>query len=173
MFGIIFGSGISGALMSKFGHYKTYPIIGSALLTLGVGLLSLIAPDSGQGQFIPFLLILGLGIGLIISISTVAAQNSVEMIDMGATTALINFCRTIGGVFGVTYFSLLFSHFLTQGLDAAVAAREIPNIAQLYSDGITKTFLYCIPFSGVAFISSLFLKQIALRKTMGTAPPPE
>ncbi len=102
MFGIIFGSGVSGALMSKFGHYKTYPIVGSALLTLGTGLLSLIGPDSGQAQFIPFLLILGLGVGMIISISTVAAQNSVDMIDMGATTALINFCRTIGGVFGVS-----------------------------------------------------------------------
>jgi hypothetical protein len=65
MFGIILASGGSGGAISKTGHYVTYPIVGSALLTLGNGLLYLMTPDSGQKEFIPFFLIIGIGLGFV------------------------------------------------------------------------------------------------------------
>jgi len=170
MLGLILASGISGGLVSKFGHYKTYPIIGCGVMTVGVGLLSLIEPGSGQSYFIPFLLIVGIGMGLVVSISTLAAQNCVDMLDLGATTATINFGRTIGGVFGVTYFSLIVKHMVDNSINAAIAAHHAPNIPQIYSDAITRTFLYNLPFGGVAFFVSFFLKQIPLRKTLASAP---
>ncbi len=101
MFGLIISSAVSGALVTKTGHYKAYPIIGSALMILGLGLLSLFKPDSGEEVFIPFLFIAGAGMGLIMSISTLAAQNQVDLIDMGVATSTVTFFRTIGGVFGV------------------------------------------------------------------------
>ena len=59
MFGLILASIVSGALVSKYGHYYTYPIVGGALLTLGSGLVKLFHPSSGQEHFIPILFVIG------------------------------------------------------------------------------------------------------------------
>ena len=96
MFGIILASVSSGAIVSRTGHYYTYPIVGSALLTIGSGLLKLFEHNSGQGHFIPIMFIGGLGVGFTIQLVLLAAQNSVEMKDLGVTTSTVIFFRTIG-----------------------------------------------------------------------------
>ena len=76
--GIMSASLTSGRLISKFGTYRKFPIIGSATVILAFALFSQIAVDTNRIWFGVWMFILGLGIGLVMPVLTLAAQNAVE-----------------------------------------------------------------------------------------------
>jgi MFS family permease len=127
-----------------------------------LGLISTFSKSSGQTQFIIFMAIEGIGIGFFSQISTVIAQNAVEIKDIATATATVQFFRTIGGVFGVTYGSLYEMQYVKSHTANLTGP---PDMAQIYSDAITNVFLYAIPFAGAGFILSFFVERVALRKT--------
>jgi MFS family permease len=151
-------------LASKFGKYKPYPIGGFILLALGSGLVSMMDKHSGQGYFIPFLLISGLGIGPVNQMSVLAAQNSVERKDIGTATATLTFTRTIGGVFGVAYLQILAQHY------TSVYSTQYSDLRDVYSHAYGRGFLLLVPWAGIGLIASCFLKHYALRTTRGPEP---
>jgi hypothetical protein len=109
MGGLVIASIGSGVLMTKTGRYWIFPVVGSILCTLGVFLLYLFDINSGQGQWIPILFIIGFGVGSSLQVLTVVAQNVVTPKDIAVATTLLNFFRTIGGSFGVAVFTGRFS----------------------------------------------------------------
>src|SRR5215470_11952166 len=50
MLGMLVTSVVSGRLISRFGRYKLYPILGTAAMTFGLGLLALLAVESNDWQ---------------------------------------------------------------------------------------------------------------------------
>src|SRR5712664_2642795 len=54
--------------------------------------------------------VLGAGMGFLMQITMLIAQNSVEMKDMGVGSACSTLFRTIGGSFGVSMVGAIFSH---------------------------------------------------------------
>lgn len=68
MLSLIVSSTLSGFLVSKTGHYKSFPIIGTIFLSIGLGLLSLLGINSNQGEKIGFLLLMGIGVGLVLQV---------------------------------------------------------------------------------------------------------
>ncbi len=112
---------------------------------------------SGQGYFIPFLLICGVGIGPVNQMSILAAQNSVEIKDIGTATATLTFTRTIGGVFGVAYMQILLQQFLLS------LSSTYTDMQDLYSHAFARTFLCMLPWAGIGFVASWCLKHVPLR----------
>ena len=110
MIGIMSGSVISGQFISKTGRYKIFPVLGAALLVLGLGLLSQVNADTSILQIDIYALLFGLGLGFNMQPLVLALQNSVPPKDMGVATASATFFRQMGGTLGTAVFlSVLFS----------------------------------------------------------------
>jgi EmrB/QacA subfamily drug resistance transporter len=189
----------TGQRISKTGKYRMYPIMGTFMLVIGLGLLSQLSEDSSWGMIWIALACLGVGIGLIMQVITLAVQNSVQTRDMGTATASVNFFRSMGGAMGVALFGAVLSNRLTGYLDRYVPAGAETGFkgghlnvspAQLralapdvhhaveraFSLAVTDVFMAAVPLAFIAFITSWFLKEVPLRRTVhredGAEVPP-
>jgi len=110
MIGIMGGSVVSGQLTMRTGHYKIFPVIGTALLTLSFFLMLTVDVDTGYPLLDLYFIMIGLGLGLCMQTLLIAVQNTVPAKDMGVATSSATFFRQMGGTLGVAVFlSLLFN----------------------------------------------------------------
>lgn len=110
MIGIMGGSVLSGQLTMRTGHYKIFPVIGTALLTLSFFLMLTVDVDTGYALLDLYFIMIGLGLGLCMQTLLIAVQNTVPAKDMGVATSSATFFRQMGGTLGVAVFlSLLFN----------------------------------------------------------------
>ncbi|MGI8868943.1 MAG: MDR family MFS transporter [Mycobacteriales bacterium] len=108
--GIMIGSIISGQLIARIGRYKVFPIIGTALMVVGVAMLSQVGADTPFWQTTICMLIFGLGLGNVMQPITLAVQNAMPPRDIGVATSSATFFRQMGGTLGTAVFlSVLFS----------------------------------------------------------------
>ncbi|MCO5308393.1 MAG: DHA2 family efflux MFS transporter permease subunit [Austwickia sp.] len=108
--GIMLASIVSGQLISRLGRYKVFPIIGTALMTLGAFLLSRIDVTVSMWYVSAAMAVFGLGLGNCMQPLTLAVQNAVDRRDMGVATSAATFFRQMGGTLGTAIFlSILFS----------------------------------------------------------------
>jgi EmrB/QacA subfamily drug resistance transporter len=110
VFGIMASSMIAGQITSRTGRYKIFPILGSALLVLGLALMSRVGAGTPLWQTDIYMLIFGAGLGMNMQTIVLAMQNAVHPKDMGVATAAVTFFRQVGGTLGTAVFlSILFS----------------------------------------------------------------
>ncbi|UNM16488.1 MFS transporter [Streptomyces formicae] len=124
MGGIVVASIVSGQLISRTGHYKVYPVLGSAVSAVGMWLLSRLETDTSRFEYSVWQAILGLGIGLVMPVLILAVQNSVPPADLGTATSANNYFRQIGGSVGAAVFGTLFADRLTDALADRLPAAE-------------------------------------------------
>ncbi|WP_040805316.1 MDR family MFS transporter [Nocardia concava] len=180
--GLFFTSILSGNIVGKTGHYKIFPILGCAIMAVGLYLMSTMGPGTGFWLMSLYMLILGLGVGLAMQVLTIAVQNSVPYSDLGTATSGVTFFRTIGSAFGTTVFGTLYSNQLRPHLASALMEtrvppesaqnpallRELPKeqsmpIVQAYADSIDFVFRWVVPVALLGFVVAFFLKQVKLR----------
>ncbi|KAJ2722912.1 hypothetical protein GGI07_002988 [Coemansia sp. Benny D115] len=191
--GIMLTSISSGFLVMKLGIYRPFMWGGTAVCTLGLGLLALLDRDSQLAQRICFLLVAGLGVGSFIQLSLIAGQASVEPKDMASTTAVLTFFRSIGSVFGMAVMqaimystlrgrirplNVLFPHLgwlFDESLDRPSVVHnpdislDVRNhIIDAYMHSLHLVFLAMIPFGALMFLSTLLL----VHKPLGRRLPP-
>ncbi len=109
--GIMVSSIVSGQLTSRTGHYKIFPVIGTAFITIALVLMSLIVTaDIPIWQLDLMMALLGLGLGQCMQTLVLAVQNAVPARDMGVATSSTTFFRQMGGTLGTAIFlSIVFS----------------------------------------------------------------
>ena len=108
--GIMLGSVISGQVISRTGRYKIFPVVGSALMIVGMVLLHFIGATTPYWQTGVCMLVFGLGLGNVLQPITLAVQNAMPPQDIGVATSSSTFFRQMGGALGVAIFlSVLFS----------------------------------------------------------------
>jgi EmrB/QacA subfamily drug resistance transporter len=137
--GLMVSSIASGQIISRTGHYRQFPIIGTALLSGGFFYLTFLKYDSSYWFIAGAMLLIGLGLGQLMQTLTIASQNSVGLQDMGVATSASTFFRQIGGTVGTAVLlSLLFTVFPsnikgsltdTPTLTAALDAALTPSVA--------------------------------------------
>ena len=120
--GLLVTSISSGRLITRTGHYKAYPVAGTALAAAGLYLLSRMGVRTSHLASSVYLLGLGLGLGLFLQVIVLIAQNSAARRDLGAATASVNFARQIGSSIGVALTEALFIHRLDGQLSAHLPA---------------------------------------------------
>jgi EmrB/QacA subfamily drug resistance transporter len=188
MAGLLTTSIISGRLVSRWGRYRIFPIVGTAVMTIGLYLLSRLGVDTGVWLSSLYMLVLGAGIGMSLQVLVVAVQNSVSYADLGAATGGATFFRSIGGSFGTAIFGAVFSNVLAGDLVAALHGLSLPPgvtaasgaspavLAHLppalhlgyitgYATALHTVFLVATPFGALAFLLSWTIKDIPLRTT--------
>ena len=197
MLGMLGASVISGRLVTRWGRYRIFPIVGTALMTLGAYLLSLIDASTNGWVLAVYMFVFGVGMGLIMQVLVVAVQNAVSYEDLGVATSSATFFRMIGGSFGTAVFgaiyAIVFTHTIAPTL-AKVPASVLRNFNPQtinpaildklkstaeglffytkYIDAVTHSvqvvFLVAVPISFVAFLLSFLLPEVELRKTVQT-----
>jgi EmrB/QacA subfamily drug resistance transporter len=191
MFGLLLTSVASGLLISRWGRYKVFPIFGTAVMTLGMYLLSMLAVDTKAIAYSFYMFVLGVGIGAVMQVLIIAVQNVVSYRDLGVATSGVTFFRSIGGSFGTAVFGAIFSnqlvgnlrHYLEgfrlppgfngkKGASPAVLDHLPPALhtafIEAYAASLHTVFLAAVPISAVAFLLTWLLKEVPLRQVAGT-----
>ncbi|WP_280714771.1 MDR family MFS transporter [Kitasatospora sp. MAP5-34] len=183
----------SGQIVARTGHYRIFPIVGTAVTSVGLLLLSRLTEHTSTTVMSLYFLVFGLGLGLVMQVLVLIVQNSVGYEDLGVATAGVTFFRSIGASFGVSIFGSIFASGLNRRLTDALRGLPLPagfrpaavtadprliaalppavrnGIYHAYSESITRVFLYAVPVALVAFVLSFFIQQRELRSTV-TAP---
>jgi EmrB/QacA subfamily drug resistance transporter len=190
MGGLLITSIASGQIITRSGRYKPFPIAGTAIMTLGLYLLSTLDTASGQPLIFLFMFILGLGLGMVMQVLVLAVQNAVAYSELGVATSGATLFRSIGGSLGTAVLGAIFSNRLSSELKSVLPASATghlnggsqvsPNaIARLpsalrsgylhaFTSSLNTVFEVAAVIAVVAFALSWFIRQLPLRETVAT-----
>jgi len=156
-------------------------------MAAGMGLLTLLDLHTSKVESALYMVVLGVGMGFLMQTTMLIAQNSVEQKDLGAASGAATFFRSIGGSFGVAIFGTIFAnrlgHWLPRLVPHSVLAHTPPsqlvhatpaqlmalppNVHEGLIDAISKSlnsvFLWATPVCVLAFVLTLFLREVPLR----------
>ncbi len=188
MGGLLVASLGSGQIISKTGRYRWFPVAGTALATLGMFLLSTMSATTPKIVTMGYMVVLGAGIGLVMQVLILAAQNASHRRDLGVTTSTVSFFRSVGGSVGIAVFGSIFNSQLASRLAERVpgaaghltghslsvqAIEKLPEptrtgVIVSFAEALTHVFLYAVPFVIAAFALSWLVRDIPLKT--GAAP---
>jgi EmrB/QacA subfamily drug resistance transporter len=195
MGGLLITSIVSGQIITRTGRYKPFPIAGTAVMTLGLYLLSTMDPSSSRGTISLFMFVLGLGLGMVMQVLILAVQNAVDYADLGVATSGATLFRSIGGSLGTAVLGAIFSNRLSSELKSVfptgsigsspahagssagtVNPKEIAALPAALRDGylhaftnaLSTVFLVASAFAILAFALSWFIRQLPLRETVAS-----
>ncbi|GAB3310208.1 MDR family MFS transporter [Geodermatophilus aquaeductus] len=131
--GIMSGALTSGQVIARTGKYKVFPLVGVVFMVAALVALSLVvAADTSVWTLVPFMFLLGLGLGFNMQPVILAVQNAVSPREIGVATSSVTFFRQMGGTIGTAAFlSIMFSRLGTE-IPAQIerAAQSSPEAAQ-------------------------------------------
>ncbi|MCS0499934.1 MDR family MFS transporter [Protaetiibacter mangrovi] len=111
-----------GALVTRFGRWKPYLIVGALLLIGGSYLLSTIHYDTNFVLVSIYMAMLGAGVGMTMQNLVLVVQNTTEPSRIGVASSGVTFFRSLGGTIGVSV------------MGAALAARVTDLVAERKDD---------------------------------------
>src|SRR5699024_10045211 len=189
MGGLMAAAVTTGQLISRTGRYKVFPIMGTAIASVGMYLVSMMDASTTRVTSSLYMVVLGVGIGFIMPTLILTVQNSVPKRDIGSATAGVNFFRQIGASFGTALIGSMFVSRLTSDLsdrlpaDAASKVGEqagsitpeqlahLPTdiahtIVVSYADALIPLYRYLVPLLVLGLIVACFLKEKPLLNTI-------
>lgn len=128
MMAAVAGSIFAGQYTTRVGRYKPLGIGGAVLVLIGMGLLAVMNTHTTNFEVVRNMVIVGIGLGVMQPIYTLAVQNAAPRAQMGAATASTQFFRSIGSTVGVAVFGSVMLSLYRQGF-AAAAPPGLPAIA--------------------------------------------
>ncbi|MFJ2262318.1 MFS transporter [Streptomyces sp. NPDC087844] len=195
--GLFVSSTVSGQIITKTGKWKAWLVGGGVLITAGLGLLGTIRYDTDYWKTGVFMALLGLGIGMMMQNLVLSTQNQVAPQDLGAASSTVTFFRSLGGAMGVSALGAVMANRITDyvkdgltGIDPKYAAAashstgSIPDMDSLpaplrtvmesaYGHGIADVFMIAAALALLAFLVTLFIKEVPLRTSGGLAQAAE
>jgi EmrB/QacA subfamily drug resistance transporter len=176
----------AGQIMARTGRYKAFPIVGLALMGAGLLLFSTLGAGSSRLTAGLYMIVFGLGFGMVTQILVVAIQNAVEPREIGTATAAANLFRSLGGAVGVAMFGAIFTgglrHWLPTALHGAVghgisatAIQATPGriralapavrhgVAQAVGNSLQDVFIVAAPIALAGVLLVSLLKERPLR----------
>ncbi|MBV9450029.1 MAG: MFS transporter [Streptosporangiaceae bacterium] len=195
MAGLLLVSIGSGQIIAKTGKYRFFPIAGSAVMTLGMFLLSLMGVGSSTFTDAVYMLVLGMGIGGVMQVLVIIVQNGVPHSELGVATSGATFFRSIGGSFGTAIFGAIFSNVLVGNLASHLHGVRLPagfsssdatpallshlpaavhaGFVAGYAQSIQTVFLIAVPIAALAFLASWLIPQVELKQWSRPTPAAE
>jgi hypothetical protein len=130
--GIMSGSIIAGQTVARTGKYKLFPLVGTVFIVAALVSLSfIVGADTSVLTLVPFMLLMGLGLGFNFQPVILAVQNAVSPREIGVATSSVTFFRQMGGTLGTAVFlSVLFSALPGRIVDAYSTAQGDPAFQQ-------------------------------------------
>jgi EmrB/QacA subfamily drug resistance transporter len=163
MGGMLTMSIVSGQLISRTGRYKHFPIIGTAVMTVALFLLSRLSLGTSSYLTSGYMLLLGIGLGMVMQVLVIAVQNAVEYGDLGVATSGATLFRLIGGSLGTAILGAIFATRL-----AANLAQQQPY-ASAFTASLNTVFLVAAVVCAFGFVCTWFIPERPLRATVAEA----
>ncbi|MEU5533123.1 MFS transporter [Streptomyces sp. NPDC020362] len=191
--GLFISSTVSGQFITRTGRWKAWLVSGGVLVTAGLMMLGSLRYDTEYWKMAIWMALLGLGIGMMMQNLVLATQNQVSPADLGSASSTVTFFRSLGGAVGVSALGAVMSHRITHYVQDGVAALSpkyqaalaggsgstdsIPDLDKLpapirtllesaYGHGIADVFFIAGCLAALAFLITLFIKEVPL-KTKG------
>ncbi|MEV0639182.1 MFS transporter, partial [Streptomyces sp. NPDC050619] len=190
--GLFVSSTLSGQFITRTGKWKAWLVSGGVLITAGLGLLGTIRYDTPYWHVAIFMALLGLGVGMMMQNLVLSTQNQVDPADLGSASSTVTFFRSLGGAMGVSALGAVMAnritHYASDGIaglgpkyaslaSGSGSSSEIPDMDKLpaplrtvmegaYGHGIADVFLIAAGLALLAFLVTLFIKEVPL-KTKG------
>jgi EmrB/QacA subfamily drug resistance transporter len=192
MLGSTITSIVAGQAVTRTGRYKMFPIIGGAVMAVGMFMLSKLGVTTTRVDSSIDYVVLGLGMGFLMQMVSLIAQNSVELKDMGVASSARMFFQQIGGSLGVAAFGAVFASRLNDVMRAAAGSAHLNasggqldpalvnslppatrhEVFYAISHAIQGVFVWVVPATVVIFVVALFIKEVPLRgRAPGTGNP--
>ncbi|WP_406406437.1 MFS transporter [Streptomyces sp. NBC_01643] len=197
--GLFLSSTISGQIITKTGRWKAWLVSGGFLVTAGLGMLGTIRYDTAYWHIAIFMFVMGLGIGMMMQNLVLATQNQVAPSDLGSASSVVTFFRSLGGAIGVSALGAVLgnrvTHYVKDGLadlgpkgaalgHGGTGGGGIPDLDKLpapfrtvvesaYGHGVGDVFLYAAPAALIAFLITIFIKEVALKTNAANDAPAE
>ncbi|MFB9958228.1 MDR family MFS transporter [Agromyces bracchium] len=174
-----------GALISRFGKWKGFMVLGSLLVVAGTFLMTTLRYDTDYLWVSVAMVVLGAGLGMVMQNLTLVVQNDTPVSQLGAASSNVNFFRSIAGTIGVTVMGSLLAttvqDHITSGFAGFVpstpeeaealqglASGAVPNVHELpdairvviesaYGHGIADVFWIAVPLAVLSLIAIAFL----------------
>jgi MFS family permease len=190
MIGVTITSIVAGQVTTRTGRYKIFPILGGGIMGGAMYLLTNLGIGTTRTTSAIYYVILGLGMGFLMQMVSLIAQNSVEQKDMGVASSARMFFQQIGGSLGVAAFGAIFARRLTESLAAAAGTgvhisagggeldpatvNSLPatvkhDVFFAIAHAVQSVFIWALPAAVLIFVLALFIKEVPLRGR--TAPP--
>ncbi len=190
--GLLVTSIVSGQIISRTGRYKLFPILGTAVMTTGLLLLSGMDSHTTRLHASAAMFVLGLGLGSVMQVLVLAVQNAVDYADLGVATSGATLFRSIGGSVGTAVLGSIFSNRLSSELASSLpssatgtlggslthanpaALSKLPPAVhaayiQAFTNALSTVFVVAACVSAFAFLLSWTLEQRPLRETVAAA----
>jgi EmrB/QacA subfamily drug resistance transporter len=181
---------ISGQVTSRTGRYKILPIIGGVIMTIGIYMLTHLSVSTSRLDAALSFVVLGVGMGFLMQITSLIVQNSVPQRDMGVASSSRAFFQQIGGSIGVSIFGVIFFRRFSAAMAARLPGAHVgasgANLdpatinslpgpvkdAAFYAiaHAIDGVFWWTIPATVAVFLLALFVKEIPLRSRIEPTP---
>ncbi|MEU8133502.1 MDR family MFS transporter [Streptodolium elevatio] len=187
--GMLGASILSGRLITRYGRWKAFPLIGLPMISLGLFLLANLKVGTPLALAGVYMLVLGVGLGLSSQVLVLAIQNDVDPDDIGTATSSASFFRSMGGAVGVGVLGAILSSRLSSGIPELMAERHVtpppgtdmghllgsPSaihdldaplrgvVLDGFTDGLHTVFLTAAPVTLLGFLAVLAIREVALR----------
>jgi EmrB/QacA subfamily drug resistance transporter len=191
MGGLLVTSIGSGLIITRTGIYKPFPIIGTALMVVGLALLSGMSATTTRAVASLDMIVLGLGLGMVMQVLVLAVQNAVDYEDLGVATSGATLFRSIGGSIGTAILGSVFSNrlgtelvkALPPGVSGRLSGTGSANPAALerlpapihhayvtaFTNALGTVFVVAALVAAVGFLLSWALEQRPLRNSVHEA----
>jgi EmrB/QacA subfamily drug resistance transporter len=177
----------SGRVISRIGRYRIFPIVGTATIAVGMFLLSRLGVGTSPWVAALYMLVIGVGIGLVMQVLVLVVQNDARPENIGVATSTATFFRSVGGAFGVAIFGAIFAARLSQELSSLpgdviahvgsgvqlspAEADKLPPLIHAeflsaFANALHGVFLWGVAIAIIPFVLSWFLKEVPLRTTL-------
>ena len=185
---------VTGRVVSKTGRYKSYVTTGTAVVALGLFLLSTVTVETPTWLFCIYLAVMGAGLGMSMQFLTLIVQNAFPVSVVGTATASNNFFRQVGATVGASLVGGLFTSRLTSLISERMPQQALQSsgshasssltpelvaslpepvhgiIVNAYNDALIPLFLYLVPLGLVSTLLLFFIREDALATTLETEP---
>ena len=179
----------AGQIITRTGRWKIFLVGGAVLLLVGLLGLSTLRHDTPMWHSSLAMAVMGLGMGALMQNLVLAVQNTVDVKDIGASSAAVAFFRSLGGAIGVSALGAVLANLVQSqvvdgikalGPAAAAAASSSGTTLDLknmpapvagivrgaYGDATGHVFLIAALVSVVALVAVVFVKEVPLRTTI-------
>ncbi|KAJ4390990.1 hypothetical protein N0V93_004589 [Gnomoniopsis smithogilvyi] len=186
---------VAGGLIAKTGRYKPQHHIGFALISIGIGLFTLLGADTSKVAWVCYQIIVALGLGIILTTVLPAIQVARADADIAKTTAMYAFVRSFGGIWGVSIPSVIFNGQINKflyliddpairqqlvngqayGFAAMGGIQKVPTAARadvllVYTRSLRTVWQVGMGFALAGFLATLLIKQYSLKSPDAASP---
>ncbi|UYM06704.1 MFS transporter [Solicola gregarius] len=191
MLGSFVGTTGAGAIITRTGKWKRFLVAGSILLICGLGMLGTIDHATPIWHMSIFMILMGLGMGMMMQNLVLAVQNTVDVTEVGAASGTVAFFRSLGGAVGVSVLGAILASRVSDKIAAGLSdlgvdpdqasagggsssvldLKSLPEpvvdvIRMSYADATGRIFLVAAVVAVISLIAVVSIREVPLRLTV-------